>query len=106
DVRLARNNDWLVPGQPEQKIEGAGRVWIGGVLRVDVAASRVSFRARINNRTIDNILEPVATDEINMEPNIERECSALGGLFQQIIADMKILNSFPTLYEMFPPFFV
>ncbi|KAK7863008.1 hypothetical protein R5R35_014560 [Gryllus longicercus] len=24
-----------------------------------------------------------------MEPNIERECSALGGLFQQIIADMK-----------------
>jgi len=25
-----------------------------------------------------------------MEGNIERECSALGGLFQQIINDMKV----------------
>lgn len=25
-----------------------------------------------------------------MEGNVERECSALGGLFQQIISDMKV----------------
>jgi hypothetical protein len=25
-----------------------------------------------------------------MEGNIERECSALGGLFQQIVTDMKV----------------
>lgn len=25
-----------------------------------------------------------------MEGNIERDCSALGGLFQQIISDMKV----------------
>lgn len=28
--------------------------------------------------------------QIDMDGNIERECSALGGLFQQIITDMKV----------------
>jgi hypothetical protein len=28
-----------------------------------------------------------------MEGNVERECSALGGLFQQIINDMKVSST-------------
>ena len=33
-----------------------------------------------------------------MEGNIERECSALGGLFQQIINDMKVSYKFHALF--------
>jgi hypothetical protein len=34
-----------------------------------------------------------------MEGNIERECSALGGLFQQIINDMKVSCNQSICYE-------
>lgn len=39
------------------------------------------------------------TDNEKMDATIERECSALGGLFQQIVTDMKVRNAFVVLLD-------
>lgn len=36
-----------------------------------------------------------------MDATIERECSALGGLFQQIITDMKVSNIDMSLFNIY-----
>lgn len=45
-----------------------------------------------------------------MDATIERECSALGGLFQQIITDMKVSNIDMSLFNIYfitrPRFFL
>lgn len=38
-------------------------------------------------------------DDGKMDATIERECSALGGLFQQIVTDMKVRDVFTVLLD-------
>lgn len=39
-------------------------------------------------------------DNEKMDATIERECSALGGLFQQIVTDMKVRDVFAVLFDL------
>ena len=38
------------------------------------------------------------TPVVEIENNLDKECSALGGLFQQIISEMKVREKKPILY--------
>ncbi len=49
-----------------------------------------SKQTRLNFLSIVHIFDEWKIQALNMETNIDKECSAMGAMFQQIITDMKV----------------